>query len=312
MIANPSATPVSWSDVSGTPNLRYYDGDWHFAETLEPFKGYALHVDQDTIISIPPVETSAALQIPKEYSFIPDEIWHIKISARSGQLKDGFNYAGVSAGATTGIDKYDYPEPPPIGEYISLYFVADSKNNLSYSSDFRPENKDGYIFDFAFSSNQNRESTIRLLPHNLPAHFHWIVVSPKTGMRYDKDVIHTKSQNIAFKLIVGTKDFIADYSEDYRQKHADFRLWQNYPNPFNPQTVAKYQLPQPGQVTIEVYNILGQRVKTLLRNKFKEAGYFQVKWNGTTDLDLEVSSGIYLLIIRTERFSKAIKMIRQN
>jgi fibronectin-binding autotransporter adhesin len=75
----------------------------------------------------------------------------------------------------------------------------------------------------------------------------------------------------------------------------DFKLHQNYPNPFNPTTRINFDLSKDGQVTIMIYNVLGQKVKTLYNHEHFEAGYKTVSWNGRNDSGLEVSSGIYFL-----------------
>ncbi len=59
-------------------------------------------------------------------------------------------------------------------------------------------------------------------------------------------------------------------------------LYQNYPNPFNPTTTIRYELPQDGQVTIEIFDILGQKVKTLL-NEYKKADRYEVTFSSQRD-----------------------------
>lgn len=72
-----------------------------------------------------------------------------------------------------------------------------------------------------------------------------------------------------------------------------FNLEQNRPNPFNPATTIEYSLPEHGHVTIEVFNLLGQKVRTLV-DEPKAAGCYQVEWNGQDDAGRTVSTGIYL------------------
>jgi len=100
---------------------------------------------------------------------------------------------------------------------------------------------------------------------------------------------------------------------DAKQEHLTgipktYQLSQNYPNPFNPQTTIKYDLPDPGNVNIAVYNILGQKVKTLA-DEYQEAGYKQVSWDGKDDGGREVASGIYFYKIKTIGFEKTKKMV---
>ena len=69
-------------------------------------------------------------------------------------------------------------------------------------------------------------------------------------------------------------------------------LKQNYPNPFNPITTINYSIANEGNVELEVYNIKGQKVKTLI-NELKESGHYQAIWNGTDNNKKQVASGIY-------------------
>lgn len=73
---------------------------------------------------------------------------------------------------------------------------------------------------------------------------------------------------------------------------AEFSLSQNYPNPFNPTTTIHFDLPRKGQVVLEVYNILGQKVTTLVNDE-REAARYDIVWNGTTDFGVRVASGVY-------------------
>ncbi|GAB4340350.1 MAG: hypothetical protein Kow0037_26140 [Calditrichia bacterium] len=87
-----------------------------------------------------------------------------------------------------------------------------------------------------------------------------------------------------------------------------FDLKQNYPNPFNPTTSIKYQVPQNVDVRLEVFNILGQRVKTLVNRKM-DPGYYEVVWDGTNDFGAKVASGLYIYRIQAGDFVKSHKMI---
>jgi hypothetical protein len=71
-----------------------------------------------------------------------------------------------------------------------------------------------------------------------------------------------------------------------------FGLLQNYPNPFNPLTVIRYQLPVSSRVTLKIYNILGQEVKTLV-DQIQDAGYQSVEWNGINNIGTQLTSGVY-------------------
>ncbi len=89
----------------------------------------------------------------------------------------------------------------------------------------------------------------------------------------------------------------------------EFSLEQNYPNPFNPVTTIYYSLPKTSDVTIAVFNMLGQKVKTLIDAKDQKAGVYNVVWNGKDQFENQVSSGIYFYCIRADNFTRTKKMI---
>ena len=83
---------------------------------------------------------------------------------------------------------------------------------------------------------------------------------------------------------------------------------QNYPNPFNPITAIKYTLAQSEKVELSVYNVLGQKVKTLV-NKKQNAGLHIATWDGTNEQGVRLASGIYFYKLKTPNFTRTMKMI---
>ena len=87
-----------------------------------------------------------------------------------------------------------------------------------------------------------------------------------------------------------------------------FALDQNYPNPFNPATTIRYELPQAAQVTLKLYNLLGQEVSTLV-NERQEAGFHTILWNGRNGAGRTVASGVYFYRLEAGEFAKVKKML---
>jgi len=87
-----------------------------------------------------------------------------------------------------------------------------------------------------------------------------------------------------------------------------FALHQNYPNPFNPVTTIRYDVPEQSHVTMEIYNLLGQRVASLV-NGIQEPGYHAVLWNGTNMNGSAMSSGMYFYHIQAGDFRAVKKLI---
>ena len=83
---------------------------------------------------------------------------------------------------------------------------------------------------------------------------------------------------------------------------SDFSLSQNYPNPFNPNMVIQYALPSHSEVELTIYNLLGQKVITLV-NQEQLAGVHQARWNGTN------ASGVYLYKLTAGDFVETRKVM---
>ena len=89
---------------------------------------------------------------------------------------------------------------------------------------------------------------------------------------------------------------------------AEFALHQNYPNPFNPVTQIKYDLAEDGLVTINIFDVLGRNIRTLL-NVNQSAGYHSIRWDATNDYGEAVSAGMYFYLIQAGEFKQTRKMV---
>lgn len=87
----------------------------------------------------------------------------------------------------------------------------------------------------------------------------------------------------------------------------EFALQQNYPNPFNPETQISYDLPDAVDVSLKIYNLRGQEVKTLV-NENQPAGTHTILWDGTNNFGAKVASGIYMYVIKAGEFVQTKRM----
>jgi photosystem II stability/assembly factor-like uncharacterized protein len=87
-----------------------------------------------------------------------------------------------------------------------------------------------------------------------------------------------------------------------------FAVSNNYPNPFNPLTTIDYQLPKVDDVTLVIYNVLGQPVRTLV-NERKRPGTYKVVWDGRNEVGDKMSSGVYIYRFEAGDFTTAKKML---
>lgn len=87
-----------------------------------------------------------------------------------------------------------------------------------------------------------------------------------------------------------------------------FALSQNYPNPFNPNTIVRFEIPQSDWVKLEIFNILGQKVKTLV-DEYKNAGPHSVIWNGANSSGRQVATGVYFTRLSSGQKTEVKKML---
>jgi hypothetical protein len=99
-----------------------------------------------------------------------------------------------------------------------------------------------------------------------------------------------------------------DVKTETLKKPDKYILMQNYPNPFNPTTAIGFGLPQDEYVTIVIYNLFGEKIKTLLSD-YCHAGYHLVNWDGRNEIGKKVSSGVFLYKIDSGKYSMIRKMI---
>jgi hypothetical protein len=127
--------------------------------------------------------------------------------------------------------------------------------------------------------------------------------SPKEYSFIDKNI---NSEKYAYRLKQIDTDGSFTYSDvvEIDLKLPDsFHLSQNYPNPFNPTTVINYQLPEAGKVTLSIYDILGNMVRTLVDEE-KSAGNYKVEFDAAG-----LPSGVYFYILRAGSFVGSKKML---
>jgi outer membrane protein assembly factor BamB/N-acetylneuraminic acid mutarotase len=97
-------------------------------------------------------------------------------------------------------------------------------------------------------------------------------------------------------------------------KHIDtlpikFKLRQNYPNPFNPSTTISFALPEQAQVTLEVYNTIGQRIRTIVASDVYNVGYHTAIWDGRDQYGNPVPSGVYIYRLHAGEYVESRKLL---
>ncbi|MCL2065330.1 MAG: T9SS type A sorting domain-containing protein [Candidatus Cloacimonetes bacterium] len=107
-------------------------------------------------------------------------------------------------------------------------------------------------------------------------------------------------------VVVFTEDDITSSEEEYIPHITE--LQGNFPNPFNPETTIVFTLHNPSYVSIEIYNIKGQKVHTLVNANMKPGKYSSI-WNGTDDNGRNLSSGVYFYKMQTDEYTSVKRML---
>ena len=192
------------------------------------------------------------------------------------------------------VDRPGYPATPTGSPGIHPKITLDDQAETS-------------IEDIAFSAGQQVLGTFRPDPD---------LLANVNGFAYSGDWIITVSDHNAgspgllrnwgmiasLSLLTG----IADATENDLPRR--YRLEANYPNPFNPATVISYQLSVVSDVKLTIYNLLGEKVATLIDAR-QDAGRHQVRWDGRDRSGRPVSSGVYIYRLKAGEFQQSRKMI---
>ncbi len=135
-------------------------------------------------------------------------------------------------------------------------------------------------------------------------------LSPRGSIQWKVDVTDGQDtiQNNEIRTLIIEGQYVALSLDDGSTAPKNFMLHENYPNPFNPTTQIRFDIPRISNVTLTIYNMLGQKVRTFTMHSLP-AGYHALTWNATNDFGVPVSAGLYLYQLQTEGFIQTKKMI---
>ncbi|MFA6455481.1 MAG: DUF4350 domain-containing protein [Bacteroidota bacterium] len=312
MIGNPFPYRVSWknSRIGDSVQTVLWRFDPHIndfvSETsaLEPFVGYFvknLSTDSVTIFINP---TSDGLGKQDGSSQTVEYEWQVKVKASSGKAMDAENIAGVSPNARVELDRLDVAEPPTTPtDYITVRFTNPgwSRHAGSYAVDIRPANPDGIVWEFDVTSAKAQAKVQLSFDRggDFPGNFSLYLVDgvQEQVIRMDKAfqyefTMQKSEKRRAFRLLAGTQEFIEQHTNGIPLVAIEYELQQNFPNPFNPNTFIHYSIGHSGTVQLEIFNVLGQKVRQL-KNENQAIGSYTAEWDGKDDEGQAVASGVY-------------------
>ncbi|MBN1406340.1 MAG: VCBS repeat-containing protein [Calditrichaceae bacterium] len=181
------------------------------------------------------------------------------------------------------------------GNYVDLYWTASEAEDLLLYNIYRSNRNDTTVAEYVNSVNHDVTSFSDSSLTVSDTYYYWLTALDQIGN--ESGFSNVDSVNITIVGIKDTQESILN----------DFVLYQNYPNPFNPSTTIRYSVETQNlasqQVELSIYNLVGQKVATLV-NKKQPAGSYEVLWN-TGDL----SSGVYLYRLQAGNQAQTKRMI---
>ncbi len=120
------------------------------------------------------------------------------------------------------------------------------------------------------------------------------------------------NSTLATRIIIQNDALVASVDENPGIVPGEFTLQQNYPNPFNPSTIIRFSISrvdQGGRVSLRIFNVLGQEVRTLLDNAPAQAGTYELTWDGRDDSGRVLASGVYLYQLTVGSVSQTKRMV---
>jgi hypothetical protein len=219
---------------------------------------------------------------------------------------------GMGSGAEDTYDKFDILEPPPITNELNLSILSGEKE---YAQNIVSVSSEGAYWNLNISTEFPDKSINILFEEKIPVPGNFKIWLLDKDSRISLPVINNSASINMFgrnekslKLIIGTDEFAKKVSENISLLPSEYVLFQNFPNPFNPETNIYYTLKENSIVTLEIYDILGRKVKSLLIQQLQNGGLYNVKWDGTNYSGNRAASGIYIYTLKANNFITSKKM----
>ena len=323
LVGNPFAFEVPLSQVrventaGALQDVFGYNGTFVNQEggVLEPYRGYLVRLSDGQagtlVIDPSPEETSATASSMRTL----DARWAVDLSARVGQARDPTNTFGTAPNATEAVEAADGREPPPIGDYVSLSFrapsqegglwrdmrstgggvrtwTADVRTNVSGLVTIRaadvssvPDNQSVWLVDPVLDQTQNLRETPT---YQFPA-------AEATDAR-------------SLRILVGPTAAVQRRLGRNADRPERVELLPSVPHPVRSHATFRYQVPERTRATLELYDLLGRRVATLIDDKSVAPGTHTYAWT-RQDTEGSLSSGAYLLRLQAGDVTRTRRLV---
>ena len=322
MVGSPFAFPVEVLADPSEVSALYFFGDstnrdgWTLTKyTMNPWAGYAIYTELDsTSIELLPFAENPSNNTARKIS---ESGWSVYLSAESGEYFDKTGIIGRHIHAQDFRDKMDMPRLPSISKGLLMALSLEGGKTPEYSSDIRSlDTKNGVWSVSLFSSLNNDVVQFSAQHKGLTSSDIVVSVLDIQTRKVYNDIFNTPiiindrlTHIYELKFVIGDKEYVESMLlEILSQIPSDFVLGKNYPNPFNPNTKLDYLIPRRSDVSIRVYNMLGQEIIKLLE-KEQSYGKYSVSWNGLDNYGKQVASGVYFTELKAGKVRRVTKML---
>ena len=316
MVGSPFPFPVH-AELSGGVHGPYkYGSDqkegWADTTVFEPWAGYAVQskTDSGKIIFHPIQDTTIVARTTNAG-------WRLNLDLVSNSSFDRTSAIGRCGTCEENIDMMDMPILPSLAQRIYISLNINNDGQFDHSKDLRSINETNGVWNMRVNRARAAETLILKgsyedeRPNDLVLMI--VDVSSRDVLKnFPNEPIELSNMSSKindFKIVAGEEAYVLSMvNEILNSIPTEFSLGQNYPNPFNPVTKMDISLPLTGDVNLVIYNILGQKVRTLFSGELNY-GYHTLQWNGLDDQGLRVSSGVYFSEFRSRNHRKTKKML---
>jgi hypothetical protein len=318
IISNPFEIPVPWNavmQVNGvSESLWEFNSQYESSALLEPYKGYYFFNSTGISDLKIPYPNGNGMNKPQGESINPAQTITLRLTGDGRESRAARIH--LFEGRNTENESFRKYAPP--GDFeelgISIYNGEVETEYKYFAEEVSFTETDGMIYTIKTSSLIKGSVDLAIDGLEGRSDYNVVLIDRKTGREYNiadeviPSVLYGTSER-EFILLIGTKTFIE--STKGLLLPTVFSLAQNYPNPFNPETIIEYSIPEGERnvsVSLTVYNILGQKIRTLV-DATHDAGFYSVIWDGNNDQGNKVASGLYIYTIRANAFTDIKRMM---
>ena len=290
--------------INAADMLWGFNGSFSSVSTMNPYEAYYYFNDSSDPLTmrIPyPAEAAANLNIDT----LPGAMLTLSTETEAGLASSA--HILINEEASEEDDVFDQRSPRTQLASLALYLTPkeqDSRGALALEA--RPFVGKGQAFDMVLQGKAGQQLTLSTEGLEQFADYEVYLVDRRRGQFMDLHSegairIDQESLEQRYSLVIGTPGFIESQRESLVPEQLE--LTPSYPNPFREATTIAYTLPEPASVTLEIYDLLGRRIASLVDGE-QAAGFHEVTWAGAQ------ASGVYLSVLKVGNTVQTQKLVQ--